>query len=177
MPAAPALRPPAVDANGAAAGARYAAGIGQSLQPLNFQVVPLPAAQVSMAVQPQVPLGSARRADLRLTANVGGSSPTVLRQPAAEYGAHSEVVISAGYLDELTAQLRAAQDETRYLREQLHPRNDGTIRRQVRRAVSIRRMLSLCWCLIRRREGCRPPAAGKGLGGKGSCSDSLSEIR
>jgi hypothetical protein len=33
--------------------------------------------------------------------------------------------VSAGYLDVLTAQLQAAQDEIRYLREQLHPRGDG----------------------------------------------------
>jgi hypothetical protein len=35
MPAAPALRPPAVDANGATAGTRYAAGIGPLLPPMN----------------------------------------------------------------------------------------------------------------------------------------------
>ena len=124
MPAAPGLRPPVVDVNGAPAGTLYAAGIGPSLQPMTVQVVPLPAAQVSMAVQSQVPLGSARAADLRLTANVGGSLPAVLRQPAAEYGAPGEVVVSAGYLDALTAQLHAAQDEIRYLR-QLHQSEDG----------------------------------------------------
>ena len=125
MPAAPALRPPVVDVNGAPAGTLYAAGIGPSLQPMTVQVVPMHAAQVSMAVQSQVPLGSARAADLRLTASVGGSLPAVLRQPAAEYGAPGEVVVSAGYLDALTAQLQAAQDEIRYLREQLHPRENG----------------------------------------------------
>jgi hypothetical protein len=72
MPAAPALRPPALDADGATAGNRYAAGIGPSLQPQIVQVVPLPAAPVSRALQPQVPLSSAGPADLRLTANVGG---------------------------------------------------------------------------------------------------------
>ena len=120
MPAAPTLRPPVVDVNGAAAGTLSAAGIGPSLQPVPVHVVPLPAAQVSMAVQSQVPLGSARPADLRLTANVGGTGPTVLRQPAAGYGAPGEVVVSAGYLDVLTAQLQAAQDEIRYLRGGLH---------------------------------------------------------
>jgi hypothetical protein len=50
MPAAPDLRPPAVDANGATAGTRYAAGIGPSLPPMKFQLVPLPAAPVSMAI-------------------------------------------------------------------------------------------------------------------------------
>ena len=76
MPAAPALRPPAVDANGATAGNRYAAGIGPSLPLMNFQVVPLPAAPVSMAAQPQVLLVTARLADLRLNANVGNPAPT-----------------------------------------------------------------------------------------------------
>ncbi len=78
MPAAPALRPPAVDANGATAGNRYAAGIGPSfkLPLMNFQVAPLPAAPVSMAAQPQVPLVTARLADLRLNANVGNPAPT-----------------------------------------------------------------------------------------------------
>jgi hypothetical protein len=61
----------------ATAGTLHAAGIGPSLPPmnLNVQVVPLPAAApVSMAMQPQVPLGSARPADLRLNADVGGST-------------------------------------------------------------------------------------------------------
>ena len=119
MPAAPALRPPAVDANGATAGTRYATGLGQSFPPMDVQVVPLHAAPVSMAEQPQVPLGSARSADLRLNANVGGSAPAELRQTAAEQWAPENVVVPAGYLEALRAQLRAAQEENSYLHGQL----------------------------------------------------------
>ena len=64
-----------------------------------------------MAMQPQVPLGSVRPADLRLNTNVGGSAPTVLRQPAAEHGATGDVVVSARYLEALSAPLQAAQVE------------------------------------------------------------------
>jgi hypothetical protein len=92
---------------------------------MNFQVAPVRAAPVSMAVQPQVPLGSAGPADLRLNANVGGSTPTVLRQPAAGSGAPGDVVVSAEYLAELAAQLQAAQEENSYLRERLQSRDNG----------------------------------------------------
>ncbi len=64
-----------------------------------------------MAMQPQVPLGLARPADLRLNTNVGGSAPTVLRQPAAEHGLQETSFVSAGYLEALRAQLQAAQEE------------------------------------------------------------------
>ena len=119
IPAVPTLRPPAVDANAAAAAARYAAGMVQSSQPIDVQVVQLPAAQVSMAVEPQVPLGSARPADLQLNTNVGGSVPKVLRPPTTQSGAASDIVVSAGYFEALRAQLHAAQEEIGYLRHQL----------------------------------------------------------
>lgn len=126
MPAVPTLRPPAVDANGATAGARYAADMGQSPQELNVQVVRVPAESVRMVTQPQVPLVTARLADIRLNANVGNPAPTVLRRPAVVRGAAGDVSIhGCDYLDEVLGQLQRERDENMMLRDQLEMSGSG----------------------------------------------------
>ena len=119
MPAVPTVRAPAVGADAATAVAGYEAATVQSSTPIDVRVIPLHAAQVSMPMQPQVPLGSARLADLQRNTNVGGSVPTVPSQPTAGRGAPSDVIVSVQYLDDLHSQLREAQEEMAYLRNQL----------------------------------------------------------
>jgi hypothetical protein len=99
--------------------------MGQSPQELNVQVVRVPAESVRMVTQPQVPLVTARLADLRLNANVGNPAPTVLRQPAVVRGAADDVSIHGDYLDEVLGQLRRERDENMMLRDQLEMSGSG----------------------------------------------------